>query len=483
MAGRLLFARTFLTARCLAAAAAWLLPAIADASADGALPVEAPLAAATVSTGLRPDEATEGILSDVRPRYGFPGDAEGLPSDAELVQNGAVIGTVEIDNQNIFNLADPKDNNGVFRLADKLHVKTRARTVRNNLLFKPGDPFSRRRLEESARILRSQSYFYDAWIRVVGYHDNKVDVRVTTRDVWTLNPGFNFGRSGGANETGVKLQESNFLGTGTGVSFAYTSTIDRSGTSIDITQKNVAGTWVTANLAFANLSDGGLRAIDLTRPFYSLDSRRAGSFAAIDDTQTDPLYDLGEIVDQFRDHHTLLQSYYGWSPGVRNGWAQRWTAGVTFDEHLFSPVTNSNGTTNLLPQDRRFLYPFLEFDLVQDDYLKLMNHDQIGRTEDFALGTAASLRLGYALNGLGSSATALLIQSSASKGFRSGDSGTLMLLRGVLRPDRGALAPERGCRRLGPLLRRAEQELAVLHHAARHQRLEPRSGQPDPARW
>ena len=140
MAGRLLFARTFLTARCLAAAAAWLLPAIADASADGALPVEAPLAAATVSTGLRPDEATEGILSDVRPRYGFPGDAEGLPSDAELVQNGAVIGTVEIDNQNIFNLADPKDNNGVFRLADKLHVKTRARTVRNNLLLQARRP-------------------------------------------------------------------------------------------------------------------------------------------------------------------------------------------------------------------------------------------------------------------------------------------------------------------------------------------------------
>src|SRR5262249_37612973 len=154
-----------------------------------------------------------------------------------------------------------------------------------------------------------------------------------------------------------------------------------------------------------------------TRPFYSLDSHWAGSLAALDNTQTDPLYDLGQIVDQFSDHHTLLQSYFGWSRGLQDGWARRWTAGVTYDEHMFSPVTNANGTTNLLPQDRRFLYPFIEFDVVQDDYLKLMNHDQIGRTEDFALGTAASLRLGYALNGLGSSATALLIDGSVSKGY------------------------------------------------------------------
>jgi hypothetical protein len=427
MAGRLLFARISLTALARLSAVVWLLPALALGAADEApQAADAALAAATLSPVPDVDTAPGDYVS-VRPRYGFPGDAEGIPSDAELVKNGAVIGTIEIDNQNIFNLSDPKDNNGVFRLADKLHVKTRARTVRNYLLFKPGDPFSRRRIEESARILRAQSYFYDAWIRIVGYKDNKVDVRVTTRDVWTLNPGFNFGRSGGTNSTGVKLEESNFLGTGTGVNLQWTSTIDRSGTEIDLSQRNLAGTWLAVGLTYANFSDGGTKAVSFTHPFYSLDSHWAGSFAAFDNVQTDPLYDLGQIVDQFSDHHTLVQSYYGWSRGLQDGWAQRWTAGVTFDEHMFSPVSNSNGSTNLIPEDRRFLYPFLEFDLVQDDYLKLVNHDQIGRTEDFALGTAASLRVGYALNGLGSSATALLINASVSKGFRNADTGTLIL--------------------------------------------------------
>src|SRR5215470_13078549 len=124
MAGRLLFARISLTALSRLSAAAWLLPALA-LGAD--LPAtDATLTAATVAAVPAGDDASGGHASEVRPRYGFPGDAEGIPSDAELVKNGAVIGTVEIDNQNIFNLSDPKDNNGVFRLADKLHVKTRA---------------------------------------------------------------------------------------------------------------------------------------------------------------------------------------------------------------------------------------------------------------------------------------------------------------------------------------------------------------------
>ena len=127
-------------------------------------------------------------------RYGPPGAAPGVPSPAELESAGAVIGKVLVDNQNIFNLEDPKDNNWLFRLGNDLHPKTRAVVIRDQLLFKPGDRYSRHVVDESERILRADGYFYDAWIREVRYEDNHVDLRVTTRDVWTLNPGFNFSR-------------------------------------------------------------------------------------------------------------------------------------------------------------------------------------------------------------------------------------------------------------------------------------------------
>src|ERR1700739_720373 len=154
-----------------------------------------------------------------------PPETPGIPSDAELEASKAVVGEILIDNQNIFNLEDPKDNYGLFRLANRLHPKTRARVIRDQLLFKTGDRYSRRLIDETERILRANNYFYDAWIRPVKYHDGKVDLRVTTRDVWTLNPGFNYSRSGGTNSTGVQLEELNLAGTGTDLRISRTTDV------------------------------------------------------------------------------------------------------------------------------------------------------------------------------------------------------------------------------------------------------------------
>src|SRR6516164_10092779 len=166
------------------------------------------------------------------PSFGPPGPTPGVPSPDELEAAGAVIGEVLIDNQNIFNLEDPKDDNWLFRAADDLHPRTRADVIRHQLLFKPGEPYNRRMIDESERILRADGYFYDAWIREVRYHDNQVDLRVTTRDVWTLNPGFNFSRSGGTNAIGVQIQDTNFLGSGASLKVFHTSTVDRTSTGL-----------------------------------------------------------------------------------------------------------------------------------------------------------------------------------------------------------------------------------------------------------
>ena len=112
-----------------------------------------------------------------------------LPEAAELERLGAVIGEVFIYNENIFDLEDPEENKGLYRLANKLHIRTQPQVIRQQLLFKSGDPYSQRLLDESARILRSARYLYDASVRPVAFKDGRVDIAVTTRDVWTLNPG------------------------------------------------------------------------------------------------------------------------------------------------------------------------------------------------------------------------------------------------------------------------------------------------------
>jgi outer membrane protein assembly factor BamA len=349
-----------------------------------------------------------------------------VPSPEELEGAGAVIGTVLLDNQNIFNLEDPKDDTKLFRLADRLHIKTRAEVIRKQLLFKPGDRYNRHLIDESERILRADGFFYDAWIREVRYQDNHVDLRVTTRDVWTLNPGFNFSRSGGTNSIGVQLEDTNFLGSGATFKVFHTSDVDRTTTGFQASDEHTFGTWISSAVTFSNNSDGYLRELSVQQPFYALNTRWAAGGYGIDDLQVDNLYDRGNVIDKFQDRHQGAQLFGGLSTGVQDGWVRRWTTGFTYDEHNFEPVHWAG--PSIAPVDRRFLYPFVQFDLIQDDYVRMWNHDQIGRTEDFYLGTSFSARVGYADADLGSSSSALLFQSFASTGFGGNGRRSTVLL-------------------------------------------------------
>src|SRR5688572_6903143 len=163
----------------------------------------------------RPGEAK--VLPSFSARIPQPEPARepALPSDEELVQQGARIGEVRFDERDLFDVEAHDEDTTLSRLGNRLHVTTRRSTIEDQLLFKSGDLYRPALLDESARILRDTRYLRDALIRPVAFHDGVVDVEVTTQDVWTFNPGISFGRKGGANTGGVELEELNFLGTGT----------------------------------------------------------------------------------------------------------------------------------------------------------------------------------------------------------------------------------------------------------------------------
>src|SRR5215831_13571839 len=88
-----------------AAQAAAADPAVAD-------PAVADLTAAdSVVADAADADAAGGDAPLHPPSFGPPGQTPGVPSHEELEAAGAVIGEVLIDNQNIFNLEDPKDDN------------------------------------------------------------------------------------------------------------------------------------------------------------------------------------------------------------------------------------------------------------------------------------------------------------------------------------------------------------------------------------
>jgi hypothetical protein len=346
--------------------------------------------------------------------------AEPVPDDAELAALGATIGEIRIDNENIFDTADPKENNWLFRLANRLHIRTRPYVISRQLLFHPGDRYDRRLLSESERILRSNSYFYDAWIRPVAFHDGRVDIEVRTRDVWTLRPGFSFGRKGGKNNTGIDLADTNLLGLGSSLSISRKSEAERTTDALEFFDTHLFGTRLRTDLLVADTSDGSMQSYLLERPFFSLDARWSAGILFNEEERIDSLVGVETIAPKFRTFIRYFRLSGGWSRGLRNGWTLRYLLGATRDESTFlAPPGGTGGPP--VPADRVLVYPFAGFDLVEDRFEEARNRDQIGRTEDFFLGTRLRATLGFSSPRFGADRQSWPFSAIFGKGGHLGD--------------------------------------------------------------
>lgn len=346
--------------------------------------------------------------------------------EAALEANRVVIGRIEFDKQTVFDLSDPKENNWLYRLANRFHIVTKDKVLGKQLLLKPGDTYSKRLADESERILRSNSYLYDASITPVNQRDNVVDLRVSTRDVWTLTPTFSVSRKGGENKTTFGLQEINLLGGGQTIRFERTDDVDRTATTFEFRDPHLGRSWVSASLSVADNSDGHSRLLSLIRPFYALDTRWSAGITALDDDRRTAFYDLGNEAAEFRHDRERFSAFGGWSSGLRGGWVKRYTAGMVYDDNVFSAVDNGS-LPALVPDNRKLVYPFIRIDLLEDQFETASNRQQIAKTEDFFTGTRLSASLGWASQGIGADRDAIIYTAGYGRGFGSLESAALLL--------------------------------------------------------
>lgn len=317
---------------------------------------------------------------------------------SRLEAGNARIGRIVVYNDNIFDLDDPRESKWLYRTANRLHIRTRPDVITSQLLFREGDLFSRQQLDESERLLRENRYIRDAEITPVSVDGGTVDLAVWTKDVWTLNPSVSFGRSGGSNNGGLGLKESNLLGTGTYVGMSYRSNVDRASTALQFGDNNFMRSRYQLWGSYANNTDGFSRDLSLVSPFYALDTRRSGGFVYQSASRIDSLYDQGSIVADFKHASNNYEAFYGWSPGLKDGRVRRYTTGLAYEEHTFSDNPGSAFVGSPIPDDRRYLYPFVGVEWVEDKYEKSSNFDQINIPEDRYIGRRFAARIGYSGN-------------------------------------------------------------------------------------
>ena len=358
---------------------------------------------------------------------------ETAPEASEPSQYDALVGlkieNIVIDPKNIFELDETKNNNYLFKLANRLHIPTREKTIRSQLVLFPGETLSQQKLEESERLLRQNGYLFDASVVPTLNENGQVDVLVETRDNWTLFPEFSFSREGGELETSIGVEERNLFGTGTRLNIRRDRDADRTSSVLAYSNRNVAGTRLQLDLGVSNLSDGESRLIRLQQPFFSLDTKWSSGFTALQDNRIDTLFSAGERSARYREDQELFSVFYGASKGLVKGWTNRWVAGLVFEDTRFEPVIDE-GLAVVTPENRQLNYPFIRYRSIEDKFTTTRNLNQIYRTEDIRLGTDYSFSVGYAAEALGSDRNAAIVSASYRRGFGSTKSD-LFLVQGA----------------------------------------------------
>jgi|GEM_PF-2309228 len=244
-----------------------------------------------------------------------PGGAYSAPNDADT--SGYVVGRIVIEERPVFDEGDstligevekfsrPLSQLGqtARKVANDVHVETREDVIRRELLFKEGDAFDQKLVDESARHLRALRIIGDVSITSDTLPDHTIDLTVKTHDRWTLNPSMSAQVGGGVSGFGVGVREDNFLGSGQKAQVGYNRLSDRvhpDGGQAAFTEPRLFGSWWSSSAQLNKADELSLAALDLSHPFYADAAQWAArGYAA-----------LGRVrIRQYQDGNILADGY------------------------------------------------------------------------------------------------------------------------------------------------------------------------------
>jgi hypothetical protein len=397
MIGRVLLRRGAAVALLLIAASHGSGVSARAPASVGAACVDLPHAAAARDGGLRAVPA---------------GSAPALPGTPR-------IGRIEVRRLAIFDESDPAEDVPLYRLANDLHLLTREQAVLELLPFASGDVYDWARLREGERLLRNRDWAYDARVVPVRRCGDLVDVMVVTRDVWSIVPTGDINRSGGESSLALGIKDVNLLGRGETLGLYYEDGVDRTGIAGFYVDPFVGGTpWLLRIDGGVN-DDGERIGVNLQRPYRSFDDRASHGVVVARDERIQPRFDTGFRVEEFAYRSTFADLFLSRSTGVRDGVVHRWRVGMRYQEHEFAR-TDTLLQPAELPEDRRFAYPYVAYEFLEERWDASVNLNFVQLTEDVFLGRRFAASFGLAPDGAGADAGRALLDLDYRDALRAG---------------------------------------------------------------
>ena len=316
------------------------------------------------------------------------------------------VSRIEILRHPIFQERDGRGLSWPYRLANRLHARTREDVVRRELLVAAGDCPDGESLAQTERNLRGTGFLRDARVETVpaeGGGPAAVDVRVSTYDKWTTVPSLRLAQVGNRRVWTVGVAERNLFGRGQQVEIQRRSDIDRDETLLSYRDPRVAGSRADASVSLADRSDGHRAELLVARPFFALDSRWSFRARVEAFDQLDPLYEAGErIADLPHDGHAL---------DLSGGRILRRTASGA----LRLQAAYRHRRDRVADDVRRFGIAETGVSLVEHRFVRLTHVNRFERAEDFNLGHQLSAAAGVSLPALGGGKETVFFLSAAER--------------------------------------------------------------------
>lgn len=306
---------------------------------------------------------------------------------------GVTIGRISIVTLPIFNEYDERENNPVYRFINRIHSPTQSYVIKRQLLIKEGEQLQVRLIKESERIVRDNRYLSDAVIIPHQVCGESLDLLVIARELWTLLPKLFFSRKGGDNKYGLTLEDENILGSGNTLFLEFIHDRERDTTAVGYRTKQLFGTRVKLNAVYSDTTDGLNKELEISRPFYSLDTpwSLGGKFS--ERVFKESLEAFNQPISNFRHYENEYLISAGYSKGLIDNYTQRYVFGFTRSENLFEALDNTPVT---LPANRVLAYPWFQYSITEDNFAIYNNLNALYRTEDVPVGVEFSALLGYA---------------------------------------------------------------------------------------
>ena len=384
---------------------AWMALAGAPAWAVGAEPLLAPSPLAMADTLVVPPEAAA-----------LPAPASGDtllmpygPASDSLVRarcEGATIRRIEVRCLDIFDPVPPTRFAAFYRTANRLHVRTRAATVRSQLLIAPGHVWTADRLIESQRLLRQLEYLEPDTIRSRLAGDS-VDVLVVTRDTWTTHPELNLERGGERTYGSVGFTERNFIGLGVGVSLALRDEPTGRTRTAAVGARRIMGSQLEGQFQAGTGTGGVSNAVWLRDPFRSLDDRWSWTASWWRASAEQQLFKSGSVVARFPFEFDLHQLEYGIGTRYTDGLVRRFSFGLSRHDRRYGVTEPEAGAEISFPageEELKLRSGSVRVLFWKPRYIERRAVEMFDPIEDFDVGSLVSMEGGLALRAFGSTA-------------------------------------------------------------------------------